>query len=163
MIMSPLWHEFDRGVIDHETMIAMFKENNPGYENDIDLLFQNAEDLVMQFDYTNAFIRELKDQGYMVYILSNYPEYIFSIHAKTRFSFLPYIDGKVVSGFVKMIKPDRDIYEYLLHTYDLKPEECVFLDDLPKNIHTARELGMKGIVFTSYKQAREELEKLITL
>ncbi len=163
MIMSPLWNEFDRGVLGQDTVVAMFKENNPAFENEIDLFFQNIEHLVKQFDYTNAFIMELKEKGYKVYILSNYPTYAFSVHEKTRFSFLPYIDGKVVSGFVKMIKPDSDIYEYLLHTYDLLPEECVFLDDVPKNIHTACELGMKGIVFTSYTQAREELGKLITL
>ena len=32
--------------------------------------------------------------------------------------------------------------------YDLKPEECFFLDDKPENIRTSLEVGMDGIVFT---------------
>ncbi len=60
-----------------------------------------------------------------------------------------------------MIKPNPDIYQYLLDQYQLKPTECVFLDDLEKNIETARAMRMKGIVFQSYEQASEELNRLI--
>ena len=60
-----------------------------------------------------------------------------------------------------MIKPEPEIYHYLLDTYGLKPEECVFIDDLKENIHSAVNLGIAGIVFTSYEQVREELDKLL--
>ena len=63
MIMSPLWKELDKGVIDHNKVVAMFKENNPTYEKEINLFFQDVEELVRQFDYTEAFIKELKDKG----------------------------------------------------------------------------------------------------
>ncbi len=163
MVLSPLWNELDRGVFEAEAVVKMMQENNPGYEQEIYDFFMNIEDVVKQFDYTEAFIKELKNKGYQIYILSNYPEYTFTVHEKNEYTFFPYVDGKIISGFVKMVKPDKNIYECLFHTYNLNPEECVFLDDKPENISTAVELGMKGIVFSTYQQAREELDKLIEL
>lgn len=77
------------------------------------------------------------------------------------FPFLDKVDGKVVSGFVKMVKPNADIYEHLLSEYGLDAGECVFVDDRQENVDAARALGMKGIVFKDYGQACSELNRLI--
>ena len=58
---------------------------------------------------------------------------------------------------MKLVKPDREIYECLLKTYDLKAEECVFLDDRKENVEAARNIGMAGILFENYEQAWAEL------
>ena len=58
------------------------------------------------------------------------------------------------------MKPDPEIYRILLERFNLKPEECVFIDDFPKNIEAARKAGMNGIVFTDVKSAKEGLLKL---
>ncbi len=163
VMSSPLWNEFDREAIEPIKVIEEFKKNNPKYVREIDLFFENIKDIVVQFDYTEPFIKELKDKGYQVYLLSNYPSFVFELHIKDKYNFLPYIDGKIVSGYVKMIKPEPEIYQLLLQTYHLKAEECVFLDDKQENIEAALEMGMKGIVFHSYEQAREELKQWITL
>ena len=47
-------------------------------------------------------------------------------------------------------------------TYKLNPEECVFLDDRPENIEGGEKLGMLGIVFDSYEDARAKLEKMLS-
>ena len=73
------------------------------------------------------------------------------------FPFADSVDGRVVSGFVKMVKPNEDIYEYLMDKFSLKADECVFIDDREDNVKAAVRLGMKGIVFQSYEQAREAL------
>ena len=62
---------------------------------------------------------------------------------------------------MKMVKPNADIYEHLLKEYDLKAEECVFLDDRQDNVEGARALGIKGIVVKSYDQASAELKELL--
>ena len=64
-------------------------------------------------------------------------------------------------NMVKMVKPDADIYQCLFDTYGLKPEECVFLDDRPENIEGGEKLGMRGIVFESYEDAKAKLEKML--
>ena len=58
-----------------------------------------------------------------------------------------------------MAKPEPEIYQYLFRTYDLKPEECFFIDDLEKNIRAAKEAGMDGIIFTgSIDEVKEKIE-----
>lgn len=44
----------------------------------------------------------------------------------------------------------------------MKAEECVFIDDLPKNVEAARKEGMKGLIFESLDQAKRELEEILS-
>ncbi len=161
VLLSPLWNELDRGVMDHNDIIAEWIKQSPEYAKEITEFFNHSVDLVAQYDYTESFIKELKKQGLKVYILSNYPDFVFDLHSKTRYTFMSLVDGMVISGYVKMVKPNHDIYEFLLEKYNLKPEECVFLDDRQENIQGARNIGMKGIVFTSYQQAALELQTML--
>lgn len=45
------------------------------------------------------------------------------------------------------MKPDKNIYEYLLSSYSLKKEECLFVDDTEKNIIGAQTVGISGYLF----------------
>lgn len=160
---SKWWIEFDRGVMPEEEIIAHMKEDNPQYAKEIDLFFKKGTPyLVIPFDYSPGWLKGLQNRGYKTYLLSNYSDSMFGLHAKSTFNFMDCIDGKVVSGHVKMIKPDAEIYEYLLKKFSLEPEECVFIDDRPENVETAVKLGINGIVFTSEEQANAELEKLLS-
>ena len=58
-------------------------------------------------------------------------------------------------------KPDPEIYKLLLSRYDLKAEECVFIDDTEENVLSAKKLGFAGIVFTGYEDAVARLDELI--
>ena len=74
--------------------------------------------------------------------------------------FLPYTDGGILSYLDKVIKPEKEIYDLLLSRYELKAEECVFLDDTLKNVEAARKYGFYGICFKTKEQAEEELKAL---
>ena len=63
----------------------------------------------------------------------------------------------VVSGSEKMIKPDARIYETLCTRAQIHAEDCVFIDDSPKNVAGAREVGMDAIHFTSPDALASEL------
>ena len=80
--------------------------------------------------------------------------------AKKNFSFLDLFEGIVVSGEEKVIKPNPEIYKRLLTRYNLKAEDCVFIDDNAANVEAARALGMAGIRFTSPARLKEELSAL---
>ena len=97
--------------------------------NAYNLFFEKIEDIVITRSYSAGWLRELRKRGYKVYLLSNYPEELFKLHEKQRFDFIHDVDGMGVSGFVKMIKPEPEIYQYILNHYELNPEECIFLDD----------------------------------
>ena len=61
------------------------------------------------------------------------------------------------------MKPDPEIYKTLLRRYNLKAEECVFIDDTEENVISAEKLELKGIVFTGYEDARARLTEMVNL
>ncbi len=58
-------------------------------------------------------------------------------------------------------KPDPAIYLRLLDRLDLPAHECVFLDDIGRNLKTARDLGMHTIKVESAEQCLAELGELL--
>jgi putative hydrolase of the HAD superfamily len=159
---SKWWGELDRGVLDEEYVVDKIRENNKEHINEFELVWANQVDLVATYDYVNNWIDSLKAKGLKIYLLSNYPKSIFSLHEeKGKFTFIDKIDGRVVSGFVGMVKPDAEIYELLMKKYGLNAKECVFIDDRAENIKAAKALGMEGIVFEDYNQGSGELTNII--
>jgi putative hydrolase of the HAD superfamily len=69
-------------------------------------------------------------------------------------------DLVVDSAFVGVRKPERAIYELTLERLGdgLRPDECVFVDDLDVNCDTARELGMTAVLFERTEQAIADIE-----
>ena len=159
---SKWWHELDHGTMDEEEVVKHLREDNAEYREAFDLVWENRDKLVRPYEYAVPWIKSLKEKGYRVYLLSNYPEKLFTMHAKNgSFPFLELVDGKVVSAFVKKIKPDADIYECLMNQYGLNAKECVFIDDREENVQGAKNVGMYGICLRSYEQANTELEGLL--
>ena len=68
-----------------------------------------------------------------------------------------FIDGVVVSGLERLVKPDPRLYRVFCERYGLAPESCVFIDDSEPNIVAACKFGMHGIHFTDPAQLRKEL------
>ena len=105
-------------------------------------------------------IRELKTLGYTIYLCSNATSTLHKYFDRIPGS--EYFDGKIVSEDVKLLKPHHEIYELLFRTFDLKPEECFFIDDSPLNIDGAFAVGMPGTVFLNdlsrLRMARRDAE-----
>lgn len=94
-------------------------------------------------------------QGYNVFLLSNInalhaawiDAYLLREHGISDFQ-ARYFDGVYYSHLLRLRKPDRDIYEYVLADAELIPEETVFIDDLEENVATAQSLGIRGVLKT---------------
>jgi 2-haloacid dehalogenase len=108
---------------------------------------------------TVEILAELKRAGYTVAALSNWSAETFPV-ARRRFDFLNWFDVTVISGEVKMVKPDPRIFELLLERLGRRAEECVYIDDVEANVRAARELGFRAIHFTSPDRLREELKRM---
>lgn len=158
-VMDPMWNEFDRGVLEEEEVLRKFIENDPGVEREIRETLTNIHDMIGRLDYAIPWLQELKDKGYHLYYLSNFSKKAHVECAHTL-DFLPLMEGGILSYQEKMTKPDPAVYQLLLNRYGLKAQECVFLDDTPRNVEAAVRQGMAGIVFRSQSQATEELRKL---
>ena len=85
-------------------------------------------------------VRKLKSRGYCVYYLSNIPEDVLDFLTERDLKGL--FDGGVASCEVKINKPDPRIYQALLDKYQLKADECIFIDDRADNIKAASLLGL---------------------
>jgi putative hydrolase of the HAD superfamily len=69
-------------------------------------------------------------------------------------------DHVIESAKTGIRKPDPRIYEMMCETLDVKPDACIYLDDLGVNLKPARAMGMATIKVESGPQAIAELEKL---
>jgi putative hydrolase of the HAD superfamily len=57
-----------------------------------------------------------------------------------------------------MIKPEAEIYDYLLKEFNLEAESTVFIDDSRKNIEAASAKGIRVIHFKNAESLAEELK-----
>ncbi len=141
------WPELDKGTIDYDEYAASVLAEIPDrLQEAARSFFREWPRYVELFPETERFIRELKEKGASVYLLSNAPTYFAEWTAD--YPVLRLFDGIVFSAPIKMAKPAPEIYQYLFRTYDLRPEDCFFIDDLEANISAGKSLGMDGIVFS---------------
>lgn len=158
-VYNVAWNEFDRGVYTEEDILRAFIETDPEIEDWIRSCFKDVNGLVTKRDFAIPWLEELKSKGYKVYYLSNFSEKAKNECAESL-DFIPHMNGGYLSYTVKMIKPDPAFYNLLLTTYDLKAEECVFIDDTPKNIKAGEELGIRGIVYKDLEQVKADLKAM---
>jgi len=150
-IQSPEWRELDRGTLAIEAAKEIFMRRNPSFASEIDLFFLNWLDMFHPMPETIQLLPRLRERGYKLYVLSNFIREMFHT-LQPCLEFLKQFDGVVTSYSVAMVKPDRDIYEYLLATYGLSAGECLFIDDMPANVEGAKAVGISAIQFQSANQ-----------
>jgi len=162
-ILHPtMWPEFDRSLMSDEEIISRCVDRAPEYEKEIRRLFEQTELLIEEYTYSYHWMKELKERGYKIYLLSNYGKTSFeAARDHGRLSFMPLIDGSVISYEVKIVKPEPGIYKALINKYDLVAEECVFLDDREENVEAAMKMGFHGIVVEGYEQAAKALNNML--
>lgn len=101
------------------------------------------------------FVKKLKDK-YKLGMLSNQiedwlEEVIENHHFNDIFEVI------VTSYGSKKAKPDIEIFKEIVEKMSVKPEECVYIDDMEKNVAPAEKLGMKMLLFKDFEQMKKEL------
>ena len=145
------WAAMDKGEMDGAATLRSAVAFAPQYEKEIKLTLDSVAHAFHKFKYSIPWIQELKRMGLNVYYLSNYSA--FSVEANPGvLDFIPYMDGGVFSFEVKAVKPEPEIYRCLCEKFGLKPEECLFTDDVPANVKGAQACGFQGIVFEGYEK-----------
>ena len=108
---------------------------------------------------TIKILNKLKSAGYRLYGLTNWSAEKFSI-VRNKYAFFELFEEILVSGEVKLIKPDPAIFNLMLQKIQCQPEECLLVDDSAKNIETARKMGFFAIHFTSPAQLESDLNQM---
>jgi 2-haloacid dehalogenase len=104
-------------------------------------------------------LQPLKAAGYRLHGLSNWSAEKF-VPVHKRYAFLEIFDPIIISGQVRLAKPDPRIFNLMLAKINRPAQECVFIYDSPANIQAANRLGFKTILFESAEQMRVELARL---
>jgi len=156
-ICTAAWHEaHDRGESTADSC-ARLAQAHPDQAEEIWAWSRRGEEMVAGvFEDTVAVLTELSGSGVGCYALSNMEAETFPLRFE-RYAFFARFDGIVISGFEKMAKPDRAIFELLLERYRLEPASTLFVDDNPGNLVPAATLGMA----THHYQGPEGLRRVL--
>lgn len=135
-------------------------EKYPEWEKEILMYFDRWVEMVGdETPGMTDLIKELKAKGYRILGLSNWARVTFN-QVKEGFEFEKLLDGYIISGDVKMLKPDAEIYEELIRRFQIEPSESLFIDDNPANVEASGKAGIKAIRFTTLECLREQLEAM---
>ncbi len=157
---SGFWGELDLGILSYEEILQKFIDMDPELESQIRAIFNDTTGIVLKRDYAIPLVKKLRQNGYQVLALSNFPEKVY-LENREPLAFLEEMNGDILSYRDHVIKPDPKIYRLLQERYGFLPEECVFVDDLQENLDAAKEQGWRTILFTGYEQMLAALQELL--
>ncbi|MFA5075249.1 MAG: HAD family phosphatase, partial [Candidatus Babeliales bacterium] len=152
--------EYNRGVLSKELYYKKIAEKLfPDKKNHhfVAEIHDAADDDLKIDPHALVLLSTLKAHGYKTYLLSNLVPAAEQHILKQDPSFFAQFDGAIFSYKIKAIKPEPAIYNALFKTYNLIPDECLFIDDMEINIQGGKALGMDGIVFSSIDQVLIDL------
>ncbi|WP_421291712.1 HAD family hydrolase [Aeromonas taiwanensis] len=152
----PDWLEVDRGTLSLHTMARRAEERTGLSAADNLAILQAVPASLLPDPAMVRLIEELHSAGHVLYALSNMGHASIDWLEQHQ-DFWRFFSGKVVSARVRMMKPEPDIYRYLLVSFDLAPSDCLFIDDSPANVAAAEALGLRGLVFTDPVRCRDHL------
>lgn len=138
--------------------VAVHSRQFPHHAHLISAYHENwKESLTGTIDGTVELLRALKKKGYPLYGLSNWSAETFPI-VRHEYEFLNLLDDVVISGEVKLIKPEPEIFELCLQRIGKPASQCLLIDDSEANIIVAQKIGIDTIHFESPEQLKRELQ-----
>jgi putative hydrolase of the HAD superfamily len=102
---------------------------------------------------------QLRAEGYKTAVLSNIYSPITWI--LRRMGDLKDFDPVVYSSDIGVRKPSPQAYHAVLDKLDLKPQECIFVDNRPDNIQGAKKVGMQTVLDENTKQTIADVKQII--
>jgi len=151
------WAMMDRGTLTPEQACLIMQERVPEHlKGVVKQLTCEWERPIIPIQGAKDLIKELKDKGYKLYLLSN-----AASNQSDYWKRVPgneYFDGVVVSCFCGLVKPQPELFKLTLDKFNLKADECVFIDDSTLNCEGAVFSGLHAIVFhNDYQEIRKKL------
>ena len=111
------------------------------------------------FPETVAILAELRERGHRLIALTNWSAETFPV-ARQRFAFLDWFEDIVVSGEVRVAKPDHRIFRLALERNGLEAARTAFIDDASANVAAAHALGLAAVQFVDARSLRLDLARL---
>jgi len=106
-------------------------------------------------DFVQTFSPNIK-----IGLLSNYSDRLRRV-IEEELNIVHIFDVTIISCEVKLLKPDKAIYQLALERMGIQPNEMVFVDDRIENIESATEMGIHSIQFKETEQVIAEIKQLM--
>ena len=146
VFLSEEWVLMDAGTLREETaepiMCGRLPEHLHGAVHQLTSCWDQP---IIPVDGMYELVRDLKEAGYGIYLLSN-----ASVRQHDYWPRVPgseLFDGTLISADEKTMKPQPKIYNLCMERFGLQPEESYFIDDVQANIDGAAACGIAGTVF----------------
>lgn len=116
------------------------------------------------FDESVELIRECKERGFRLYVLSNWDRESAKLLVEKNSDLFTLFDDIIFSGDVRITKPEPAIFKNI--TDIIPAEECIFIDDQLENTEIAQALGFNTILVENtegtpnIKAVREQLKNI---
>jgi HAD superfamily hydrolase (TIGR01509 family) len=153
----PEYRKFSIGEIEEKELISIFlkKNNIPLSIEDYIKIFKKGIEAI---EGMNEILKFLSEKFILVTLINEGSEW--ANYKLDVSNFRKFFKTNIISGDIKLRKPDFEFYKKALETINANPEECLFIDDQEKNCEAAIKLGIKSIVFKNSEQLKKELAAL---
>jgi 2-haloacid dehalogenase len=153
------WHDTLDGGRDFSEASAELSEKFPQYADLISAWGERfGETITDPVPGVHAIVEELDSRGVPLFAITNFSaDFWPPFHGKEQAFFGRFRDI-LVSGEVKLLKPDPAIYFLALDRFRLRPDEALFIDDREINVEGARAVGMHAHLFTTAEDLHARLE-----
>jgi putative hydrolase of the HAD superfamily len=157
LVQHPDWLQLDRGTLTEIEALANLERRTGRPKAELADLFGTIRESLEPKADTVALIERLAERQIPLYCLSNMSAGTFR-YLREKHAFWTAFRGIIISGEIKMMKPEPEIFEYLLRRFELSAAETMFIDDLLPNIQAAQALGLRTILFQDASRCAAELE-----
>ncbi|MGH8230603.1 MAG: HAD family hydrolase [Steroidobacteraceae bacterium] len=155
------WKSFDRGGLTEAEIIERLQARLGRPRSQLLAIVDAVRASLVEKPDTVRLLRSLHRRGVALYCLSNMPSSIY-LEVHRRHAFWDVFSGIIISGDVRMIKPEPELFAHLLERFSLNAHESVFIDDLPVNVEAARATGLKTVLFRDAGQCARDLEQWLS-
>jgi len=153
------WSRLERGLLDMEAFFEPFEVDcaNAGQTVSARTMMERIGESSAPRPAMLEAVRRIRDRGLRAAALTNN----WSGDGDGTRALRPHFDVFVESSVVGLQKPDPRIYEHTCEQVGVRPAQAVFLDDIGRNLKTARQLGMTTIKVDDPGEALRELEGIL--
>ena len=139
---------------------ALLIADFPEQEDNIRAFRANWHEMVSHhYEDSVAIMLGLIEDGRDVTMLTHFASDTFA-EARERFPFLNRPRGVTVSGEVRLLKPDRAIYDRHAKDFGLDPTASLFIDDSAKNVQGAIDAGWQAVLYEGAGKLEQDLRRL---
>jgi HAD superfamily hydrolase (TIGR01509 family) len=154
------WLALDRGTLSEAEVLARAEQRTGRPASELAALHAAMRESLHAKPDTVALLDRLHARGIPLYCLSNMSAAVYD-HLRLRHDFWDRFRGIVISGHIRLVKPEPEIFTHLLERFGLEADETVFIDDMAANVEGARAVGMHAIQFHDAGDCARQLMPLL--